>query len=188
MNRSLRVLCALSLLILVGGTGAFAATVKIEGTPVPTPPKPDFSTMKFLIGTWECSDLSSRRPGPFNTTEVYSMDPSGYWIVRESTIHTASWIPRELHSETKFTWDAAAKHWVRITTGELGGYAVATAPMPAAGGKKIYTYVIQTKAPDIASYAPEAFTKISETKKMMTTSFTETTGRVVTVKETCTKS
>jgi hypothetical protein len=187
MYKSSRFLCALALLVMVGGAAAFAATPKIEGTPVPMQPKPDFSSMKFLIGTWQCVNVSSRRPGPFNTTEVYSMDPSGYWMIRQTTTHKASWIPREFQSETKYTWDAVAKHWVRILTGDQGNYSVATAPMPAPGEKKVYTYVSQTKALDIASYAPEVFTKASDTKKMMTTSFTETNGRVVNVKQTCTK-
>jgi hypothetical protein len=187
MKRSLRFLFALSITVMLGTGAAFAAAPKVEGTPVPTPPKPDFSTMKFLIGTWECSDLSSRRPGPFKTTEIYSMDPSGSWMLRESTIHTASWIPREVKSETKYRWDNFGKRWIRVTTGDQGGFAVATAPAPAAS-QKTYTYVILTKAPDIASYAPEVFTKVSDVKKSMTTSFTATTGRVVTVKETCTKS
>lgn len=185
MRISLRFLFGLWLTAMLGGT-AFAATPNVEGTPVPTPPRPDFSTMKFLIGTWECTDLSSRRPGPFQTTEVYSMDPSGYWMIRQTTIHTASWIPAEVRSETKYTWDRTAKRWVRITTGDRGGYAVATAPMPV-GNKKTYTYVIQTKVPDVASYEPEVYTIVSDTKKVLTTSFTETSGRVVNVKETCTK-
>jgi hypothetical protein len=186
MYKSTRFLCALSLLVTIGSGAAFAASPKIEGTPVPMPPKPDFSSMQFLIGKWQCVDMSSRRPGPFNTTEVYSMDPGGYWMIRETTIHKASWIPREVQSETKYMWDVAAKRWVRITTGDRGTYAVATAPMPT-GKQKVYTYVIQTKAPDVASYAPEVYNIVSDTKKTMTTSFTETSGRVVMVKETCTK-
>ncbi len=185
MSVSLRFLFALSLALTLGAT-AFAATPKVEGTPVPTPSKPDLSSMKFLIGTWECSDMSSRRPGPFKTTEVWSIDPSGYWMVRESTIHTASWIPHEVKSETKYTYDVNGKRWLRITTGDNGVYAIATAQMPSAT-KKIYTNVIQSKANDVASYAPEVFTKVSDTQKTMTTSFTETSGRVVNVKETCTK-
>lgn len=186
MNVSRRFTYALAALIMVSGAAALAAAPTIEGTPVPMRPKPDFSTMKFLIGTWQCTDSSSRRPGPFMTTEVYSMDPSGYWIVRDTTIHKASWIPREFHSQTKYTYDAVAKRFVRITIGEQGAYAVATAPMPV-GKKKVYTYVIQSKAPDVASYAPEVYTAASATKKIMTTSFTETNGHVVTVKETCAK-
>jgi hypothetical protein len=187
MKPSHRFFGALALLLMATSVSVFAAEVKVEGTPVPTRAKPDFSSMRFLVGTWTCTDLSSRRPGPFTTTEVYSMDPSGYWLFRNDTIHKASWIPNDVHSQTKYTYDSAAKHWVRITTGNQGGYAVATAGMPVAG-KKTYTYVIQTKAPDIASLAPEVYVKESDTKKTMTTSFTETSGRVVTVKEVCSKS
>jgi hypothetical protein len=187
MGLSARFVGALGALVMATGIAAFAASVKIEGTPIPIPGKPDFSTMNFLIGTWQCSDLSSRRPGPFMTTEVYSMDPSGYWMLRDSTVHKASWVPFEIHSQTKYTWDNYAKHWVRITTGDGGTYAVATAPMHT-GNVKTYTYLTQTKAPDVASYAPEVFVKQSDTKKTMTTSFTERNGAIVHVKETCTKS
>lgn len=186
MPRLFRFYGAVAALVLAAGTSAFAATPKVEGTPIPTTPKPDFSSMRFLIGTWTCSDLSSRRPGPFTTTEVYSMDPSGYWLLRESTVHKASWIPGEFRFETRYTYDPYAKSWVRIVTDDRGNYAVAMAAHPN-GSMKTYTYVAQTKAPDIASYAPEVFTKVSDTKKTMTTSFTETSGRVVRVTETCTK-
>jgi hypothetical protein len=182
-----RFFCALASLLVATGVTVFAAGANVEGTPPPTRPKPDFSSMSFLIGTWTCTELSSRRPGPFTNTEVYSMDPSGYWMIRDVTTHKASWITRELHAQSKYTFDTSAKRWVRISTGDEGTYNVATASMPA-NTKKIYTYVIQSKSPDVASYASEIYTKESSTKKSMTTSFTETNGRVVTVKETCTKS
>jgi len=182
-----RFFVAPTVLLMATGVTVFAAAPKVEGTPIPMQPKPDFSTMKYLMGSWTCSDLSSRRPGPFTITQVYSMDTTGYWIVRNDTTHKASWIPRDFHSETKFTYDRLSKRWIRITTGDTGGYSVATAPTPV-GNKKTYTYVIQTKAPDVSSYAPEVYMKESAAKKTMTTSFTENNGRVVHVKETCTKS
>jgi hypothetical protein len=180
-----RITCAFALLLAVTASAAIAAP-RIEGTPIPTAPKPDWSSMRFLIGTWKCTDYSSRRPGPFQTTEVYSMDPSGYWMIRNDTIHTASWIPREIHSQTKYTWDTYAHRWVRITMSELGGFAVATAGNPVAG-KKTYTYVIQSKAPDVASFAPEVYQVTGGMKKTMMSSFTETNGRLVNVKEMCIK-
>ncbi|MGC1380458.1 MAG: hypothetical protein WA814_05490, partial [Candidatus Baltobacteraceae bacterium] len=63
MKPSHRFCCALSLLLMATGVTAFAAGTQVEGTPVPMRPKPDLSTMNYLIGTWTCSDLSSRRPG-----------------------------------------------------------------------------------------------------------------------------
>lgn len=185
-----RFFCAVVVLAGLSGVTAFASpSMKVESTPVPIAAKPDMSSMKFLIGTWTCTDVSSRRPAAFTTTEVYSMDPDGYWVNRESTIQkgSASWIPRDLHSHTKYGWDPNAKLWDRIGTDDRGNFEVATAPMPV-NGKKTYTFVAQSKTPGIASYAPEVFQKVSDTKKTMTTSFTETNGRVVTVKETCIKS
>ena len=187
MKPSIRFFSALGLVLICSAGTVIAADTKIEGTPVPMRPKPDFSTMRFLIGNWTCTDVSSRRPGPFTITEMYSMDPTGYWIIRDDVTHKASWISQDIHSQTKYTYDSQAKRWVRITTDERGGYNVATAPMPT-GSKKTYTYVIQTKSPDINSYSPEVYTKESDTMKTMTSSFTEENGRVVTVKETCTKS
>jgi hypothetical protein len=187
MQLPARFLAVLAFAYAATGTGAFAASPQIEGTPVPLPPKPDFSSMMFLIGTWQCSDLSSRRPGPFQTTEVFSLDPSGYWIDRDDTVHKASWIPMDIHSQTKYTYDRFAKRWVRITIGGFSGYAVATAPA-AVKNTKTYTYVIQSKAPDVVEYAPEVFVKESDTKRTMTTSFTEANGHIVHVKESCTKS
>ena len=184
MNRYRCYTCVLGLLLLASGAAA-AATPGVEGTPPPVPSKPNWSSMDFLIGNWTCTDLSSRRPGPFTTTRVFKMDPTGYWMIRNDTIHTASWITHEVHTEYKTTWDRYTHRWVRIGTGEFGGYSVATASMPVAG-KKTYTYVIQSKAPDIASYAPEVYMATSKTLTM-TSSFTETNGRVVHVKETCTK-
>jgi len=71
---------------------------------------------------------------------------------------------REFHSQTKYTYDAIAKRWIRITIGEEGNYAVWTAPMPV-GKKKTYTYGDPNKARDIASYAPEVYLIESDAKK-----------------------
>lgn len=181
-----RFLCGMALLLAISATAVKAAPT-IEGTPVPLPPKPDFSSMQFLIGTWTCVDRSSRRPGPFTITEVYAMDPTGYFINRNDTTHKASWIPRDFHGLSRYTYDTAANRWVRISTSDVGGYAIATAP-GSSGGHRVFTNVIQKQADNVASYAPEVYTKISNTKKTMTTTFTETNGRVVHVQETCTKS
>ncbi len=115
------------------------------------------------------------------------MDPTGYWLIHDDTVHKASWIPRDFHSQTRITYDMRAEKFIRITYGDQGGYSLSTAAMTT-GNQLTFTYVSQTKAPDVSSYAPEIFTKVSDVKKTMTTSFTENNGRVVTVKETCTKS
>ena len=59
--------------------------------------------------------------------------------MRDTTIHKASWIPREFHGQSKYTYDTFAKRFVRITIGEEGAYSVATAPMPVGNKKTIRT-------------------------------------------------
>lgn len=163
-------------------TIALAQNPPVEGTPVPTAPKPDWSAAQYLIGTWNCTDVSSRRPGPFQITTTYALDPTGYWLIKTEKIHKASWIPQEFTNESRITYDNNAKRWVRIMTGDNGVYAVSTSP-----DRTAFTYVIQSQAPDIASYQPEVYSKDSNTKRTMKTSFTEKSGRVVNVTESCTK-
>ena len=183
MKKSTRCFIILGAFFLALPALSFAQKPPVEGTPAPTRQKPDWSQSKYLIGTWNCSDVSSRRPGPFQTTTTFSMDPTGYWIIKKETVHKASWIPREAVTETRVTYDPYGKRWVRIATGDNGGYAISTSP-----DRTAWTFVIQAQAPDIASYEPEVYTKVSDTKRTMKTSFTEKSGRVVNVTETCTKS
>ena len=182
MKQSIRCFILIAAVMLTLRTIALAQNPPVEGTPVPTAPKPDFGAVQYLIGTWNCSDLSSRRPGPFQITTTYAMDPTGYWLIKTEKIHKASWIPQEFTNESRITYDNVAKRWVRVMTGDNGAYAVSTSP-----DRTAFTYVIQSEAPDIASYAPEVYTKVSDTKRTMKTSFTEKSGRVVNVTETCTK-
>jgi hypothetical protein len=182
MKYSIRCTIILGALLLTLRALAFAQNPPVEGTPIPITPKPDFAPVQYLIGTWNCTDVSSRRPGPFQVTTTYSMDPTGYWLIKRETVHKASWIPAEFTNESRVTYDPVAKRWVRILMGDQGAYAVSTSP-----DRATFTYVLQSEAPDIASYAPEVYTKDSDTKRTMKTSFTEKSGRVVNVTETCTK-
>jgi hypothetical protein len=182
MKSYIRCFVVVSALMLTLHTSALAQNPAVEGTPVPTAAKPDWAPIQYLIGTWNCSDVSSRRPGPFEITTMFALDPTGYWLIKTEKIHKASWIPREFTNESRITYDSNAKRWVRILTGDNGAYAVSTSP-----DRNVFTYLIQREAPDIASYKPEVYTKVSNTKRTMKTSFTEKSGRVVNVTETCNK-
>lgn len=186
MNPAQRFFGALGTLVLAC-TIAASASPRIESTPVPAPPKPDWSTMKFLIGTWQCSTMSSRRPAPFKTTMVYTMGPGDYWLTNKQTTHKTSWVPVDIHNTTYYTYDSVTKKWVRLSMGDFGGYAVSTGAT-ISGGRKTYTYALQSGAPDVASNSPDYYTKVSDTSFKMTSSFKEKSGRTVTVNQTCNKS
>ena len=56
----------LLLLAMVVAAPAFVLA-QVESSPVPKPPKPDFSVLAYRVGTWTCTNVSSRRPAPFTT-------------------------------------------------------------------------------------------------------------------------
>src|SRR5579864_2797997 len=117
--RFFSIFSALGLAIVAAATIAFAATSPtIESTPIPGPPKPDFSAMKFLLGNWTCSTKSSRRPSAYTTTSTASIDPTGYWMVTKSVQHKTSWVPQDLSATDMATYDSDAHRWVDVLTGD----------------------------------------------------------------------
>jgi hypothetical protein len=164
-----------------------AQSPQVETTPIPQPGKPDFSSMSFLVGTWNCSVMSSRRPGPYTVTATTTMSPNGYWMLTRSTIHKASWIPTEFVTEDRVTNDGSTSRWVDINTDELGGYDLSTSP-GWTGNNLVWTDVAYPKTDATATNNPTTETKVSDTQWTSQQSFTEPSGRVVTVKTNCTKS
>jgi len=164
-----------------------AVLAQVESTPIPMAPKPDFSKMAFMMGTWQCSTKSARRPTAYQTTSATSMSPDGYWMVTKATTHKASWIARELHTMDQVTYDPSTSRWIDISTDDRGGYNVSTSP-GWRGNKITWTDAIITKTNATASTNPTTMTKESNTKTTSMSSFKEPSGRLVTVTSTCTKS
>ncbi len=179
----LRTVGSFAIALIALGAIAFAQT---EGTPNPTPAKPDFSKMQFMTGTWKCSVRSSRRPGPYTTISTASIAPNGYWMTTKTMVQKASWIPTTFASEDRMTYDASTSRWVDISTDQLGGYDVSTSP-GWKGRSIVWTDRVYPTANNIASNSPTTFTKVSDTKTTSANSFKEPSGRVVTVNTACTK-
>ncbi len=179
----LSLVCSLAAVILAFAIPAFA---QVESTPVPTTPKPDFSKMAFLSGKWTCSVLSSRRPGPYVTTSTATMSPSGYWLVTTTTIHKNSWIPTSFTSTDRLTYDPSTSRWVDVTLDDQGGYDLSSSP-GWNGNTIVWTDVAYPKTNATAVNNPTTLTKVSNTKTTAVNTFKEPSGRVVTVKTTCTK-
>lgn len=183
----LRTAASLAMGLLFLSAGALVHAQNIQSTPVPTPPKPDFSSMQFLAGTWECSIKSSRRPSAYRTTSTATMSPDGYWMVTRTTTHKASWISQEIANEDRLTYDASTKRWVDMSMGEDGTYDFSTSP-GWNGNTIVWTDVAYSKTNNTATNNPTTMTKVSNTKTTSTSSFTEPSGRLVNVTTTCTKS
>jgi len=172
-------------LMFSSGT-ALAATPNVEATPVPTAPKPNFSKMAFMGGTWTCSIMSSRRPGPYTTTSTTTTSNDGYWMATQATTNTTSWIPQALTTVDRMTYDPSTSRWVDLATDDHGGYDLSTSP-GWSGNTIVWTDVTYPKTNATATNNPTTITKISDTKTTSVNSFKEPSGRLVTVKSTCTK-
>lgn len=174
-----------SFAIALAAVGAMALA-QTESTPIPTGPKTDLSRMQFLTGTWNCSILSSRRPGPYTTTQVGSISPDGHWLVTKTTVHKASWIPASFTGEDHMTYDRSTSRWVDLATDQTGGYDLSTSP-GWTGNTIVWTDQTYPKTNNTATNNPVRLTKVSNTKTTSSSSFREPSGRLVTVKTTCTK-
>jgi len=164
------------------------ASAQIESTPIPTSPKPDFSSMSFFVGTWACSTKSSRRPAAYVTTETYAMDSSGYWIEATSVISPTSWNPTKLTINDKITYDSDTKRWVDVLYGDQGAFGL-TFSKGWNGNKLVWHDASFAPGASISSQSDVVMTKVSPTKTVSNFSFTESkTGRKISIVETCTKS
>jgi hypothetical protein len=173
--------------ILIGAAIPSYAPAQVESTPVPAPPKPNFSSMQFMVGTWTCSTKSARRPAAYVTTSTYTMDPSGWWIDQTSTTNPTKWISTKLTNVDKITYDSQTHRWIDVSYGDFGGYGFSVSS--GWNGNKIAWHDLSFAAgPDIKSQTDIVTTKVSNTKTTSSSSFTEAkTGRVVGVTSVCTK-
>ena len=166
---------------------ASPVSAQVETTPIPAALKPDFSSMRFLAGTWSCSTKSSRRPLAYVTTSVYALDGSGYWLEETTTVKPPAWEPSPLRTYDKITYDADTKRWIDVSYGDQGAYGFTTSQ-----GWNGDTIAWRDRAfvsgASIQSTTDTTMTKISPTKYETAMSFVEAgSGRTVTVKGICTK-
>jgi len=171
---------------LAASLAAAAVAQQVETTPIPMSPKPDFSSMQFMVGTWNCTAKSARRPTPTLSTAVTSLDSSGYWLVTKTKSKATSWFPHATNSVDSVTYDAQAKHWVDVETDDAGGYDVSTAS-GWDGSNMVWHDVTLSYGADIASSNATTFTKASDTKTTFASSFKTKKGRTVGVTGSCTK-
>jgi hypothetical protein len=164
-----------------------SAFAQVESTPIPAPHKPNFSSMMFLVGTWNCSSKSSRRPAAFTTISSYSLDGTGYFMNETSTTAKTAWVPTALRTWDKITDDSDTNRWADVSYGDGGSYGLSFSK-GWNGNQIVWHDVSFAPGPDVNSQTDSTTTKVSNAKTTSTSSFTETkTGRRVTVMTTCTK-
>jgi hypothetical protein len=165
--------------------GAPALAQEAGPTPVPDH-KPDFSSMSFLLGTWNCktTKIAGKRGNGRTETDVNTMAEDGNYMETDSTSKPFdSARTRTLTGKGWIGYDSTRKSWYSFGIGNFGGFGVSTSP-GWSGGKIVWT---DTYATDGSPLGVATITKVSDTKTtsiytVKTSHGTETTG------DECTKS
>lgn len=164
------------------------STQTIEATPVLVIPKPDLSSMNFLVGTWSCSKQSSQRPAPYTATVTYAVSPDGRWIEQTSVWNPVPWYPNKWTSNDKITYDAYTSRWIDVEYDDIGGYGLTTS-RGWAGNTIVWHDPAFTPSSKVASATDATMTKVSDSKVTSTWSVTlSNNGKTVSENTTCTKS
>jgi hypothetical protein len=166
---------------------AMAATVPPKAPTYPVPKKPDFSSMKFLLGTWACATHSERRGSEAShTTVTYSMAPDGYSVKSISKSPKVSYAAVGFTATDWYTYDSNAKRWIDITIGSYGAYGYATST-GWENGHLLWGADSFLPDGDLTSSTGTLITKVSDTKLTTASAFTTTAGLLNRVTGTCTK-
>ena len=164
------------------------ATAQVETTPIPQVPKPNFTSMQFLVGTWNCSETNTRRPVAYTSTFTTSIDPSGYWMNTKTVNHPTPWSKTQSVGTDKVTYDAANKRWVDVGTDDQGNYGMSTSS-GWSGNEVVWRPVSfnSVGSGNVVSGGATTVTKASDSKYTYTGSFKESGGRTIALKGSCTK-
>jgi hypothetical protein len=148
-------------------------------TPVPIP-KPDFSSMNFLLGTWTCTQ--PLRGKTRSETDTYAMSSDGMWMTDSATsppFDQYRSVPQ--NSTTNTTYDPTVKQWVLVYYDNFGAYAIASTP-----GWQGNVATWNSKGLD-GSSVTDAITKVSDTETSDVNTTTDPQGKVTKVTITCKK-
>jgi len=152
---------------------------------VPMPPKPDFSAMRFLLGNWSCTHVSTRRREPTFYTERWEIDPSGYWMNETLHVKPRPVFPYASTGLNRFTYDSDLKRWISVYTDTLGNYDLAVSTGWHNGR---VVWVSQAPLPPgIAKMTEDLTVKAGPAKMVRTYGVIPTGGKKVTVTQTCRK-
>jgi hypothetical protein len=186
MNKSFAFTVLTIVTAFLAGTGAIA---QIETTPIPVPPKPNFSSMEFLIGTWVCTESNTRRATAYGSTITNTMDPSGYWMHTKTVNHATSFDRHPTTGTDMITYDSSSSRWVDVSTDTEGGYGTSTST-GWNGDTIVWRPIGMTSvgSGNVVSSGDTTTTKVSNTKYTYAGTFKESGGRTISFKGTCNKS
>jgi len=169
-------------------TPAAMSTIPPKAPIYPVPTKPDFTSMRFMLGKWICTTHSSRRPPSFKyvTTSVATMTPDGFWIKTVSTTPKTSVFPADSISTDWMTYDSTVGRWVDVSMGSFGSYGYTTST-GWSHGLLLWTAEAFLPNGDLTSSTGTLVTKVSDVKYTAVQGFTTAAGLLSRVTSVCTK-
>ncbi len=163
------------------------STVPPKAPRYPVPKKPDFSSMQFLIGTWNCSQHSERRGNEAShMTVTYSLSSDGYFMKSVSKSPKVSYAANGYTATDWITFDARANRWIDVQTGSYGSYGYSTST-GWEHGHLLWGADSFLPDGDVTSSTGILMTKVSDTKLTTASAFTTSAGLLNRVTGSCTK-
>jgi hypothetical protein len=148
-------------------------------TPVPMA-KPDFSSVMFTSGTWNCSQMLRGTKRPDTGTTTVSAD--GQWMVTQDVAPPFDkYRDQAINSTTYMTYDPTVKQWVQMQVDSGGGYGMSTSP-----GWQGNVMTWTAKGLD-GSSSTDTFTKVSETQTTDDITATDAQGHMTKAHIDCAK-
>ncbi len=158
----------------------------VEVSPIPRDKRPNFSAMLFMVGTWNCSVDSSRRPRPFSARSVTSISPDGYWMLTTTTTPAVPWNPISIVAHDSVTFDPTRSIWIDMTMDNYGIYGVSTSKGEV-NGALIWEDQMFPTSHSTAVHLPRMVQQTDERTMVSTQRFREPSGQTFRVITTCKK-
>ena len=165
--------------------GFMTVPVVSSAQPAPAPTmvpiaKPDFSSMMFLTGTWNCTQMLRGKQRPDTSTTTVSND--GMWMVTQDAAPPFDQYRTVTINGTNFmTYDPTIKKWVQVGVDSGGGYGIATS-----SGWQGNAITWTGKGLD-GSSGTDVITKNSDTQTTDASTGTDAQGHTTNTTITCTK-
>jgi hypothetical protein len=176
-------LAALGVMALIFGLASTPLISAASPAPAPTQvpmPRPDFSSMMFLTGSWSCTQMLRGKQRPDTSMTTVGMD--GAWMVTQDNAPPFDQYRNYAITGTTYTtYDSSTKQWVQTGVDSSGGYGTGTSP-----GWQGNTITWTGKGLD-GSSGTDVITKISDTQTSDASTATDPAGKVTKVTIHCTK-
>lgn len=110
----------------VSGFVTIPAAVAAAPTPVPVT-RPDFSSMRFMSGTWTCTSIVRGKNRPDTSTTTIGLD-GAYMISHDVAPPFDRYRTQAVRTDTYMTYNPRTHQWLSFNMDNFGGYLVTTSP------------------------------------------------------------